>query len=550
MNGDLFCRTLVIVVLSTAVARGQAPSLWGKLTPGPHQVGFKSLWQLDHARRYNMTFSDGTTYATGKAPRPILINVWYPAKPLADARPMVHGDYLDIASTDPILTKFAAALISYDRDVIAKELLRKSEKDLTESGKQLFQQFLDTPTACFRNAPAPAGKFPLVIYHAGHGSSFEDNAVLCEFLASHGYVVMGSAFQESSGKSFNVEGKHTSADDFQFLIRYARTLANVDCEHLGIVGHSGGAHAAITYRTQQSCFADAIVSLDTTQDYYGVSDLRWENMTTSVAQNRLHMTGPLLMVANPHAFFEMADSITPARRYYFTIKALDHNDFISQGKIGRAMRSRLPAAKPAKADQDVKEKAEREAVEQAYEALCNYVLQFLNAELKGDAKAKAYLATQFRTTPLAGDAPHVEYIAPGTTGAEPYAESSSQPPTPRQVRAFLRKHGSDKTIALFKRFRGSQPTAPIFSSTFGLALVGDLLNEGRVQDAIAFRDYYKEFGDDCARLLQGWGDVYLRFGRTALAADNFKKVLLLDPTNKEAAEKLKKASAAEKAADR
>jgi hypothetical protein len=40
-------------------------------------------------------------------------------------------------------------------------------------------------------------------------------------------------------------------------------------------------------------------------------------------------------------------------------------------------------------------------------------------------------------------------------------------------------------------------------------------------------------------MILDWGRIYLRFGRKGLAADYLKKVLLLDPSNGEAAEKLK-----------
>jgi hypothetical protein len=46
-------------------------------------------------------------------------------------------------------------------------------------------------------------------------------------------------------------------------------------------------------------------------------------MTTTVLKNRENMTGPLLMAANPHGFFQLADSLSHARRYYLTIKDLD-----------------------------------------------------------------------------------------------------------------------------------------------------------------------------------------------------------------------------------
>jgi pimeloyl-ACP methyl ester carboxylesterase len=464
---------------------------------------------------------------------------------------MRHRDYLEIQSTELPLAKFSAALADYVRALYTQALPGKSP----DKEKLLLDELLDTPTPCVRNATAAAGKFPLVIYHSGYGSTFEDNSVLCEFLASHGYVVFGSAFQEPSGSSFNVDGKQTSARDMQFLIGYAQQLSNVDWHHVGVIGHSGGAHATLMYRAQADCLADAVVSLDTTQDYYGVSDLRWEELTTTVVKNRKNMTGPVLMVANPHAVFQLADSLSLARRYYFTIKDLDHNNFVSQSIMSGELRHRLGFPRPGRASgsppsaDDAKDLTHLAKVRSAYESLSVYILRFLDAELKGDAAAKEFLATQYRDTPLAGSAPHVEYVPPGVTGPEPYEEKSSQPPTPRQVREFLRKEGRDKTIALFRRFRRDAPTQPIFHSIFGWALVGDLLEQGKTPDAIAFRDYFRESGVNCDAMFLEWGKIYLGWGRKVLATDAFKKALLLDPSNREAADKLKEAGGSEKNLD-
>ena len=79
---------IAVLLLGVHQAGAAAPPLWGGLTPGSHAVGFRATWELDHGRTYNMTFSDKTRYAAGKAPRPILINTWYPAERPADARPM------------------------------------------------------------------------------------------------------------------------------------------------------------------------------------------------------------------------------------------------------------------------------------------------------------------------------------------------------------------------------------------------------------------------------------------------------------------------------
>ena len=299
------------------------------------------------------------------------------------------------------------------------------------------------------------------------------------------------------------------------------------------------------YRAQADCLADAVVSLDTTQDYFSVAELRWEELCRTVVKNRRNMTGPLLMVANPHAYFQLADSLSLARRYYLTIKDLDHNNFVSQSSMTGELRHRLRfptaagvGAGPPNAE-EVKDRTRLTAVKSAYESLCIYILHFLDAELKGDAAGKKFVATQYRDTPLAGAAPHVEYVPPGVTGAEPYAENSSQPPTPRQVREFLRKHGSAKTLALFRRFQKDSATQSIYHQFFGWALVSELLDQGKTQDAIVFRDYYRESGPEFGGMFLEWGQIFLRGGRKELARDFFKKVLLLDPSNREAADKLK-----------
>jgi predicted dienelactone hydrolase len=537
--------TSLVVTAMPGLAGAQAPPLWDKLPPGPYVVGFKTSWQLDFSRRYNMTFDDKTTYAPGKAPRPILVNVWYPAKATAASKPMPHRGYLEIQSSDPQLAKFATKLAEYDRAIIAKETLGKPAKELTDREILLLEQFLDTATACTRNAPPAEGRFPLVIYHSGYGSSFEDNSVLCEFLASHGYVVFGSAYQEPGGSSFNIDGKLTSAGDIQFLIGHARQFANVDWNHVGVIGHSGGAHVALMYRAQSGCLADAIVSLDTTEDYYSLADPRWEPMTTVVTNNRANMTGPLLMVANPHAFFQLADALSSARRYYFTIRDLDHDDFISQGGIARALRHRLrfpsapEAGSPKVVTDKAAEKASLEAVRSAYESLCVYVLRFLDAELKGDAAGKEFLEKEYRDTKLSGTAPHVVFMPVGRTDPDPYPEHGSQPPTPRQLRRVLREHGGEQTIALLRRFRKDASAEPIFHPGFGLALVGELLDRGKTQEAIAFNSFYREFGVDIGKMLLSFGEAFLRQDRRSLARDYFKKVLVLDPSNREAAGKLK-----------
>jgi pimeloyl-ACP methyl ester carboxylesterase len=536
----------LLIIHSPALASAQTPPLWNKLPPGSHAVGFKTSWQLDYSRRYNMTFDDKTTYAPGKAPRPILVNVWYPARKAGDAKRMPHRGYLEIQSADPLLARFSTKLVEYDRRIIAKEVMARPAKELTDREKRLLDQFLDTPTACVRNAPHADGKFAVVIYHAGYGSSFEDNSVLCEFLASHGFIVLGSAFQEPRGSSFNVDGGRTSGRDMAFLIAHARQLPGADWNHVGVIGHSGGAHATLTFAAQINAPVDAVVSLDTTQDYHGLKAPGWEEMIAAVKDSK-NFTCPVSMVAGPYAFFELADTLQKARRYYLTIKDMDHDDYISQGGIRRERLYQLHTDDPKQnAEARAREKSALERARAGYQALCLYILRFLEAELKGDAAGKGFLAKQYRDTQLGGDRPHVEYMPVGRTGPDPYKEDSALPPTPRQLRPFLREHGVNKTIALFKRFRKEAPSSPIYYPNFELNLVSDFLHQGNTRDAIAFHEYFRESGLDCGRIFLGIGKGYQNRAARGTAARYYKMALALDPSNREAAEKLKELKAEKK----
>ena len=339
-------RTSVVIAILANVLIGSggmavsAPPNWGKLAPGPHAVGFKSLWQLDYSRVYNTVFDDKTSYASGKAPRPILINIWYPAERSNELTPMPHRDYFKIQTEDPRLARFATKLAEYERDVVSKEVMGKPIAKLNDDERARLDRLWAAPTACLRDAPQLDARFPLVIYHSGAGSSFEDNAVFCEFLASHGYVVVGSAFQRVTGETLAVDGRDGSARDLEFLIAHARRQPNVDWQHIGLIGHSLGAQAILMFRAQAGSPVDAVVSLDTTQDYHTLESPGWQDMTKLLQKNSRYINGPLLMVANAKALFQLADSLDRAERYYFTLSGQDHNDFIDQGIARRALEIR------------------------------------------------------------------------------------------------------------------------------------------------------------------------------------------------------------------
>ncbi|WP_449405768.1 hypothetical protein [Massilia phosphatilytica] len=78
-----------------------------------------------------------------------------------------------------------------------------------------------------RDAPERPGKFPVVIYAPSHSAYAIENADLCEYLASHGYIVLAtpSLGPRSHAMTADLEGAEAQADDIGFLVGYAHTLA-------------------------------------------------------------------------------------------------------------------------------------------------------------------------------------------------------------------------------------------------------------------------------------------------------------------------------------
>ncbi len=130
----------------------------------------------------------------------------------------------------------------YIRDVVCEEAIGRSIKAISPGEAAAFERLLNTKTIAVRNALAAEGRFPIVIYHAGLGGSYEDNSVLFEYLASHGYLVVSSAYSQASATTMNIDWDlKRSFRDMEFLARYACGLPNADANRLAAMGHSYGA---------------------------------------------------------------------------------------------------------------------------------------------------------------------------------------------------------------------------------------------------------------------------------------------------------------------
>jgi len=487
----------LVVACGGAPARSAGPpappTAPAMLPPGPHAVGFRATWTFDATRPYRTAFDGGVTYggATG-APRPILVNVWYPALP--GGRPTNRAAYLQPPDR-PEVHALATALAAYERAIVVEETLGSEEPALSPELQQRFAAYLAAPLTAVRDAPPAPGRFPVLVYHAGAGSSYDDNVELCEYLASHGYVVLGSAFLEPAGTSFNIgEGER----DFDPLIAWAQQLPFADTARVGGFGHSAGAHAMLGYATEARPRIRAFALLDTTMDYYGIVRPMHADVP-GVLAHRAAVTAPLLAVAKPHAYFALLDELTGADRGYLTIRELTHNEYVGQG-VKRSTAPDVPA-----------DRAPR--VLAAYRALADAVLAFFDRELRGD-RAAAQRLVALAATPLNGGAPHLEVMPRGAHRPPPYDETTGRAPSPRELRPVLAARGAAATIALLRARQSADPENPVYTSAeLACSVLYDLFVDGQRDDALALFAFLRELHPDLV-------DNLVLFARLALGFDH------------------------------
>ncbi|MBK7403378.1 MAG: hypothetical protein IPJ41_01775 [Phycisphaerales bacterium] len=494
------------VVVSGAMAQGADPTrpLWGGLEPGPNVVGFRSYWEADLGRTYQRPGIDAAPM-----PRPILVNVWYPAAGEAGAA-MEYGDYLR-PDADGRFEALERDLAGYERGIVVAEVFGESAESGAGGEPVGLERLFHTPTGVVRDAPRAPGRFPLVLYHAGYGSSYEDNSVLCEYLASLGYVVVGSTFLRADGSSFNIDAQEGSARDLELLVRVACEEWGAEWEHIGMVGHSGGAHTAVRFVSRPDSPARAIVSLDTTQDYHSFEDKRWYDMVPVALAHIADIDVPLLFVARPHATFRMADRLVAAPRLYLTFRDLEHETFVSHGVLGAEFAGRADAP----------------MVRASYLELCRAIGLFLDAELRGSESAREELRTRWEGAAL-GLAPVVAITVPVGEGPPAPPVGLDRPPTPREAGALLDAGRADEMERLLRKFAGDPRAAPLFADEFGMAACFQLVHTGDEPGARRLLACYAPKEDEYIRMFRSLARFYGSVGAEETSARFAKVAEVLD----------------------
>lgn len=496
--------TLVLPCLTPTAVQAQDDS--GFHLPrgsGPHAVGFKVVEQYDRSRTYrHATDALGRPYQ-GERARPIQTLVWYPAERSSAAR-MTFGDYMSLWATQ---TSFEhPKLQSRAQDVLAA-----------------VGPTLKTPLLAIRNARATTGHFPVVIYAPGYQEMAWNNADLCEYLASFGYVVIGipSLGVATQDNTMDLAGLRVQAQDISFLIGYAQTLPDTDISEVAVVGQSWGGFSNLFAAARDSRIG-ALVTLDGSLKYFPgllthVDDVHPDEMTIPLLafiqrelplESQMHITdaqrdGPNVlgewthgdlvtvhMLGLSHAAFT---SLSQRREDWWW--ALDHVWPTRQGDYGR------------------------EDAMQGYGWMAHYTLRFLDAYLKHDAAARAFLENAPARN---GVPPHVMAVS--------YRAASGEPTSFEALRAEVGRRGFDRLDTVYEDF---QKRRPDFKPAEALLAdwADELISDNDWPEALAVLKLTVQLYPDSTAARALLGDAYRREGQKQLALSSYQEALDKDPAN-------------------
>ncbi|MFH0944216.1 MAG: alpha/beta fold hydrolase, partial [Planctomycetota bacterium] len=359
--------TLLLLAGAETGHAGDSP-LFGGLAAGSHEVGFTLVETRDMTR----TGPDQGVQAPSPRGRPLRVWIWYPAKEteLRDALPFSR--YAKLMDGD-----FSPGVARTERSDFAAGPLARSLP------AERLRALLETRTRAFEAAPPATGRHPLIALAQGlYYESPITHAILCEYLASHGFVVATCPLVGTWSRLIDLDPEHleTQARDMEYIIALARERSDVDGERLGLVGFDMGGMTSLIL-AMRNPDVDALVSLDAGILYPHPSGIP----VNSPHYDPSRLLAPWLhitqrdAVADPAASGSLFETAVYSERTLILAEGMRHCDLTSFAMI----EGKAPV--PGYWQDSVGDPRPK------YEAVCREVLRFFQTVLLGDRDARRFL---------------------------------------------------------------------------------------------------------------------------------------------------------------
>lgn len=368
MKGIIFCLSLLCLV-GCQNSKDNTPEVpfSNFMQYGEYAVGFKTLFTTDDSRE-NIPYADwsGKLYPQNRPSegRNLPIHIWYPASEKGKLLRYRHFVNLMTTHTEEEFKRTSDSLARRIFIYQANEL--KGEKSITE---QQLDTLLNLKSFSSLNAKAVPEQFPLIIFPNGSSPAYQ--SVLCEYLASYGFVVAAVAlkgeFSHVMGTS--VKGLDTAVGDLQFALGQLLKLPNIKKDQIGLIGNAM-ASSICTSLASRNKKIKALVSLEGGL----LSQFEQDILNETNFYEPQRITLPILAIYAPHPSIapEHIYHLNYSERYFAHFPQMSEFHFLNFGLFEAYVPDIIGETKGD--------------VQKGFVVGSELVLSFLNAKLKDQSK--------------------------------------------------------------------------------------------------------------------------------------------------------------------
>ncbi len=496
-------RRFVSVVVALGMMSGaavgvsaQPPEDLGALDTGPYAVGFRVFNEYDHGRTYRSRLDASGQPLRDANARPIQVSVWYPAAADAAGPSMTLRDYLVLATREVDFD----ANPEGDVDVF----LRRVRVDLAD-------EVLDEPSLARRDAPVDTGRFPLVLYAPSLGASSFENIVLCEHLASHGYVVAASPAVGLYDRQMagSITDLYAQVHDLAFLIAFMRDVPGTDMDHVGVVGFSWGGLSNVVF-AMLNTNVHAVVSLDGSISFKDHIQLARDSFLYDPDMLRV----PLMLVSqSPWRYAQIRDYSFFTELQYSDVALVYAHDLVHMHFASTFMK--LFGFIPWEGNAPT---TDEERILAGYHVVCRYTLQFLDAHLKGSEEAATFI----------GRAPEENGIPKGALSVT-RRKALPAPPMPDQFVELIRSDGVSTATRIFRETRALNPDYVMFQPGQLIQLSATYEAQGGIETAIGILELATMGAPERYNAYDRLATLYAASGKLERAVQTYERFMELNP---------------------
>lgn len=500
---------LIICYFIGQTGKSHAQLSVAALTPvyGPYTVGFRHTTMYDSSRTYKR-LSD---WNNKTIPRPIPVSTWYPAqREPAGKQPLTVLNYLQVLKEEEEWENLP------DHHIL---------NWFSYSNTPEHESRLHHRSGAYAQLRLLPGKYPAIVYAPSYQASSTENFILCEYLASHGYIVVASPSRGANSRPLEgatINDVEAQARDIEFLVKGLLGHENVDPTKIATMGFSFGGLSNVLAQTRNS-HIKAIVSLDGSIKYQYPTLLQSPAFSTAkVTVPFIHFaqkTIPLTVLqedkldSSLNTRFDFYDSLRNSEAYRAQFHQLTHAYFSAAGVLFN--------------DRDPRQDAPDREIVQSYKWMAQYTRQFLDAYLQGNDRARQFLQNDPTSNGLPAGVLSITH-KPASAKAFSFQDFNEL------AAAQQYKNLSALYQSVLQQHPGFKPNEGALNN-LGLQL---LFVPGNPLPGINVLKLATELYPQSSNLFDSLGEAYLHIVDLKLAKAAFKRSLALDPQNGNAKHRL------------